>query len=292
MYEAPRENEIMLPTIDPDFFKGSHAVIFGGAKGIGAALAREFARRGARVSICDIDLRAAEATGSAMRGEGHVVHVAQVDVTDESSIAEALDRARAAFGDEDIAVNNVGAIVNGRPEDMPLAEWERVHNLNFGAVVRGVGAVLPGMLARGRGCIVNTASFAGIFPYAASRIPYAAAKAAVISLSENLAIHCEPLGVRVACLIPGPVITTIGSSMRNRSPDLPMLGPGRKYTFVTAESAAVRFADGIAAGEIMISSHESVWEDVRAWATDPDTFIRARIAQAAQGEFGTPELPA
>lgn len=282
----------MLQTKDPAFFSGSHAVIFGGAKGIGAALSGEFARRGARVTVCDVDIAAAEATASAMRALGQRVHVAPVDVTDETSVAEALGQARAAFGDEDIVVNNVGAIVNGRPEDMPPTEWERIHNLNFGAVIRGVRAVLPGMLARGRGCIVNTASFAGIIPYAASRIPYAAAKAAVISLSENLALYCEPLGIRVACLIPGPVLTTIGSSMRNWSPDLPMLGPGKRYAFMTAEAAAVRFADGIEAGKIMIASDDSVWDDVRTWAAAPDAFIRARIGQAAKGEFGIPEAPA
>ena len=285
------ENEAVPSANKPDFFSGRHAVVFGGAKGIGAALASEVARRGARVCVCDIDVPAAEATGAAIRNGGHAACAMQVDVTDEGSIAEALGRARAEFGTEDIVVNNVGAIVNGRPEDMPGTEWERIHDLNFGAVLRGVRAVLPGMIARGSGCIVNTASFAGIFPYAASRIPYAAAKAAVISLSENLALHCEPQGIRVSCLIPGPVLTTIGSSMRNWSPELPMLGPGSRYAFMTAEAAAAKFADGIAAGQIMIASDDTVWDDVRAWASDPDAFIRARIAKAEQGEYGIPERP-
>ena len=95
-------------------------------------------------------------------------------------------------------------MLNGHPEDIPLAEWQRIMDLNYFAAVRGCQHFLPKFLARGSGHLVNTASFAGLYPYAASRVPYAASKAAIISMSQNLAVYLEPQGVRVSCLIPGP----------------------------------------------------------------------------------------
>jgi short-subunit dehydrogenase len=104
----------------------------------------------------------------------------------------------------DIVMNNVGAIMNGNPEDVPIGEWERIISLNLMSVVRSNAVWLPKLLARGRGHIVNTASFAGLFPYATSRMPYVVSKAGVIALSESLALYLHPQGIRVSCLCPGP----------------------------------------------------------------------------------------
>ena len=269
-------------------FADAHALILGGAKGIGQAAAREFARRGARVSVGDIDVAAAEETAASIRAVGGTAQAVSVNVLSAASIAGAVALAETGFGPVDMLLNNVGAILNGHPEDVPAQEWERITELNYGAVVRGMREVLPAMLARGRGHIVNTASFAGIYPYAASRIPYGAAKAAVINLTENLALYCEPKGIRVSCLIPGPVITGIAASMTNWTPDAPMRGPGAHLPLLTAEVAATRFADGIRDGRILIPSDEALWDIVRSWAADPDAFIRRKIAEVAQGEMGLP----
>lgn len=272
-------------------FDERHALVLGAAKGIGRALAREFATRGARVSVGDIDLATAEATAADIRSAGGEAQAIGVDVLSSESIGAAVDAAQAGFGPADLLVNNVGAILNGNPQDIPAEAWDRIEELNHRAVVRAVRKVLPAMLARGSGHIVNTASFAGMYPYASSRIPYAASKAAVISLSQNLALHCEPQGIRVSCLIPGPVITTIAETMKDWSPGSQMRGPGSHLPLLTAEEAARRFADGMGAGRILIPSDEALWEIVRAWAADPDAFVRARIAAGERGDWGMPVRP-
>jgi NAD(P)-dependent dehydrogenase (short-subunit alcohol dehydrogenase family) len=272
-------------------FIDAHALILGGAKGIGQAVAREFTRRGARLSVADIDSGAAEETAASIRASGGAAQALPVDVLSAASIADAVQQAETGFGPVTMLVNNVGAILNGHPEDIPAAEWDRIGELSYGAVVRGVRQILPAMLARGSGHIINTASFAGMYPYAASRIPYAASKAAVISLTENLALYCEPKGIRVSCLIPGPVITGIAGSMTSWTPDAPLRGPGSHLPLITADLAAVRFADGIADGRILIASDDALWDIVRHWAADPDAFIRGKIAEVARGEHGVPIIP-
>jgi len=269
-------------------FIGRHVLVLGGAKGIGQALAAELARQGARLSVADLDLSAAQATADAIRSEGQSAQALPVDVLSDLSIAEAIGEAERGHGPVDMLINNVGAIINGHPEDLPLSEWYRIDDLNARAVTRGVNAILPGMLARGRGHIVNTASFAGVYPYASTRIPYAASKAAVISLTQNLALHCEPRGVRVSCLLPGPVRTGIATTMRNWTPDAPMRGPGSQLRLLTAQEAAERFVSGMAEGRILIASDDALWDILRDWAADPDAFIRDRIAASARGETGLP----
>jgi len=271
-------------------FAGKHVLILGGAKGIGQALAMELARHGARLSSADIDLASAQATADAICKTGGEAQGLLVDVLSADSIAAVVSAAERGFGPVDVLINNVGAIINGYPEDMPLTEWYRIDELNARAVMRGVTAILPAMLARGSGHIVNTASFAGAYPYAATRIPYAASKAAVISLSQNLALYCEPRGVRVSCLVPGPVRTGIAASMRNWSPDAPIRGPGSQLRMLSPEEAAERFVAGMAEGRILIASDDALWDILRDWAADPDAFIRARIEAFARGEAGLPSL--
>jgi len=279
-----------MPVPRQTSFVGKHVLVLGGGKGIGQALAAELARHGARISLADLDLASAQATAGVISNAEGEAQGLPVDVLSADSIAEAVRAAEHGFGPVDMLINNVGAIINGHPEDMPLAEWYRIDELNARAVTRGVSAILPAMLARGSGHIVNTASFAGAYPYAATRIPYAASKAAVISLSQNLALHCEPRGVRVSCLIPGPVRTGIATSMRNWSPDAPIRGPGSQFRLLSPEEAAERFVAGMAEGRILIASDDALWEILRNWAADPDAFIRARIEAFARGEAGLPSF--
>ncbi|HUD92693.1 SDR family oxidoreductase [Sphingobium sp.] len=269
-------------------FADAHALLLGGAKGIGQALAHVFARRGAQVSVADIDLPAAQETAVSISEAGGKAQALSVNVLSRRSIADAVAQAQATFGPVDILLNNVGAILNGHPEDVPEQEWERIGELNYGAAVRGTREVLPAMLERGGGYIINTASFAGMYPYASTRIPYGAAKAAVINLSQNLALYCEPKGIRICCLLPGPVKTGIAASMTNWTPDAPLLGPGAALMMLTAEEAANRFADGIAEGRIMIASDDALWDIVRRWADDPDAFLHNRIGAVARGDLGVP----
>lgn len=272
-------------------FAAAAALIFGGAKGIGRAVAIEWARRGARVAVADLDEAAARAVAAEIEAAGGSAIGLAANVMSEDSIAAAFTATAAAFGDLDILMNNVGGMLNGHPEDIPLHEWQRIMELNYFAAVRGVKRALPDFLARGRGHIVNTASFAGLYPYAASRMPYAAAKAAVIALTESLALYCEPQGIRVSCLIPGPVATDVMASMTSWTEDCPLRGPGAETTLLLPDEVARVLADGMADGRILIPSDPVAFDIVKRWAESPDAFIRAKIDEFARGDRGNPVVP-
>jgi NAD(P)-dependent dehydrogenase (short-subunit alcohol dehydrogenase family) len=275
---------------DPTFANKS-ALIYGAAKGIGRAVAFEFARRGARVAIADIDKGLAEEAAAAIVRQGGQAVALRCDVMSELSVREAGIAAEISLGAIDIVMNNVGAIVNGNPEDIPLGEWERIMSLNFMSVVRSNAVFLPKMLARGSGHIVNTASFAGLYPFAASRMPYVAAKAAVVALSESLALYLHPRGIRVSCLCPGPVMTSVMDGMKTWSANAVLRGPGSQLDIKTVEHVAATLADGMRAGRIIISTHEEVWQVLREHWAAPDAFIQHKIEEFARGDDGRPRLP-
>lgn len=272
-------------------FDGANAVIFGGAKGIGKAVAIEWARRGARIAIADIDAEAASQTADEIMANGGSAIAIAVNVLSQQSMGQAARTAQAVHGPADIVMNNVGAILNGHPLDIPIDEWYRIFELNYFSIVRSNAIFLPKMIDRGRGCIVNTASFAGLYPYAAGRIPYASSKAAVISMTENLALLLEPQGVQVSCLVPGPVMTSIAEGMKNWTPDLPMYGPGSETALLTADAVARTLSDGMMAGKIIIPSDDIAFDIIKRHADDPDAFVRAKLEQFARGDAGMPKMP-
>lgn len=271
-------------------FAGSAALIFGGAKGIGRCVALEWARRGARLAIADIDEAAAQAVASEIRDMGGEALELAANVLSDESVAATVSAAETALGGIDILFNNVGSMLNGHPEDIPLAEWQRIMDINYLSAVRGILQVLPGFLARGRGHLVMTASFAGLYPYAASRVPYAASKAAVISMAQNLAVHAEPQGVRVSCLIPGPVMTGVLDTMTSWTPDCPMRGPGAETTLLLPEDVARTLSDGMRDGRVLIPSDPVAFDIVRRWAAGPDAFITGKIDEFAAGDSGRPGI--
>jgi len=272
-------------------FAGANALIYGAAKGIGRAVALEFARRGAKVAVADIDEAAASDTAAAIVAAGGEAIALAVNVLSDESVRATADAAEAAFGAIDIVMNNVGGMLNGHPEDIPMSEWQRMMDLNYFAAVRSIALFLPKMQARGSGHIVNTASFAGLYPYAASRIPYAAAKAAVIAMTESLAIYLQPQGIRVSCLIPGPVLTGVLDSMTSWTPDCPMRGPGSELELKLVDDVATVLANGMRDGKVLIPTDEKAWDIVRRWAASPDAFIQAKIDQFASGDSGRPIVP-
>lgn len=281
----------MDESIEDQPFVGANALIFGGAKGIGKGVALEWARRRARVAIADLDSDAARETAAEIEAAGGIAIAVEADVTSDNSMSAAVAKAEADLGEIDIVMNNVGAALTGHPQDIPLDEWRRITELNYFGTLRSLELFIPKMIARGRGHIVNTASFAGLYPYAISRIPYAAAKAAVISLSENLAIYLEPQGIRVTCMIPGPVITDIMGTMKSWSDDCVLVGPGSEFALIMPQDAAVTLSDGMRDGRILVPTHEAVWDTLRQRSNSPDSFIRAKIAGYASGDLGRPALP-
>ncbi len=269
-------------------FSGKRALIYGGANGIGAAVAEEFARRGAAVAIADIDTDSTRQTAQGIVDAGKEAVDLECDVTSDVSVREAAVGAERALGEMDIVMNNVGGILSGNPEEIPIAEWQRILDLNLMPAVRSNDVFLPKMIERGSGHIVNTASFAGLYPYAANRMPYVASKAAVVALSESLALYLIPRGVRVSCFCPGPVMTNVMAGMKTWSANAAMRGPGTQFMPITAAESARILADGMEHERILIPTHEGVWQLLRDHAASPDRFIHDKIGEFARGESGLP----
>ena len=273
-------------------FKGRAALIYGAAKGIGRAAALEFARRGSRVAIADIDVDSARETARLIEEAGGTATAFHCDVISYASVRDTGVDAETTLGQIDIVMNNVGGILHGNPEDIPISEWQRMWDLNLMSIVRSNAVFLPKMIARGSGFIVNTASFAGLYPFATTRMPYVAAKSAVVALSESLALYLQPQGIRVSCLCPGPVMTGVLESMKSWSENVVMRGPGSNLTVKFVEDVARTLADGMEAGRVIIPSHDEVWETLaRHWA-DPNVFIQSKLDEFERGDFGRPSLPA
>lgn len=269
-------------------FERKGALIIGAGRNIGRAIALEFASRGARIAVADLDKAGADETARLIVNAGGEATGIGCDVASESSVREAVSEAQRFLGEIDVLMNNAGIIHSGNPEDFPPSEWERMFNVNFFGAVRANAAVLPGMLARGQGYIVNTASFAGLYPFATSRIPYAASKAALVSMSENLAISLLPRGIRVSCLCPGPTMTTSTAGMKPWSENVVMRGPGRHLAVRSQEHAAKVLADGMCAGRVIILTHEEGLAIVQRRAASPDGFVLEKIEEFAKGDSGRP----
>lgn len=272
-------------------FDGKRVLLIGGGQNIGRAVALEFARRGADIAVADRDEAGALETAAQVAALGRKSIGLACDVTDQGSLTRCAEAAEAALGEIDLLMNNAGILSGGNPEDIPFEAWRQMMDVNYFGMVRAIALFLPKMLARGSGHIVNTASFAGMYPFAASRIHYAASKAAVLSMSENLALYCLPKGIGVSVLCPGPVMTTSVQGMKHWSADYAMRAPG-SHLWVKSQAETARIlADGIEAGRIVIPTDEAVWETLTARGPDYDAFIHTKLAEFAAGDSGKPQVP-
>lgn len=188
--------------------KGQVAVVTGGARGIGLAVAERATASGACCAIWDVDLAEAEAVAKRLGG-----FAARVDVTDDGAVAAALAATEAALGPVGILVANAGITGPNAPvEDYPIDVWRRVIEIDLTGVFLCCRAVVPGMRARNAGRIVNIASIAGKEgnPNAAA---YSAAKAGVIGFTKSLGKELAATDVRVNCVTPAAAKTDIFKQM-------------------------------------------------------------------------------
>jgi NAD(P)-dependent dehydrogenase (short-subunit alcohol dehydrogenase family) len=183
---------------------GKCAVVTGGASGLGFACAQAFAREGARVAIFDLDRGALDGAVAAL-GADAAGFIANVQ--DDGAVKSAVAEAEKTLGPVDILMNNAGVAGFGSVDSTDLAEWQRIFGVNVIGTFIVSRAVLPGMLERGRGAIVNVgsvAALAGVPKMAA----YCAAKGAIVSLTRQMAADYSGRGVRVNCICPGTVVVT------------------------------------------------------------------------------------
>jgi len=237
------------------------AVVTGSANGIGLALARRFAAEGARgVVVADLD------------GD-KLAHVADeigglavtTDVSNEADIINLVAKATERYGQIDLFCSNAGIGLDGG-EEVGDEGWQRIFGINFMAHIYAARAVLPQMLKRGDGYLLQTASAAGLLTQIGSA-PYSVTKHAAVSFAEWLAITYGDQGIKVSCLCPQGVRTNMLERARGG-------GSFLREGAVTPEAVAEAVVAAIRAEQFLVLPHPEVLEYFRRKADDYDRWIR------------------
>jgi NAD(P)-dependent dehydrogenase (short-subunit alcohol dehydrogenase family) len=239
-------------------FDNKVAVVTGGANGIGAALSRRLARGGAAVVVADLDEDRAGAVAKDLGGLA-----VRCDVGSEKDIRRLVSRTEAELGPIDFFCSNAGVACMGGV-DVPDSDWERIWRVNVMAHVYAARAVLPGMLERGGGYLVNTSSAAGLLNEVEST-PYAVTKHAAVALAESLAIAYGDRGIRVSVICPGAVRTEMTRDG---------FGGAEVDGILEPDEAAEIVFDGLVKEQFLILTHEIVRTYVQRKASDYDRWLR------------------
>jgi NAD(P)-dependent dehydrogenase (short-subunit alcohol dehydrogenase family) len=187
--------------------EGKTAIVTGGALGIGRAIAERLVAEGCEVGILDIDGTAAARTAAEIARPGHRVVSAAGDVSSPESVGRGVGELMAALGEIDILVNNAGICRIGKLLEMDDADWHATFGVNVDGLYHVTRKVVPGMVARRRGTVINLASWmgkSGVESYGA----YCASKFAIVALTQALAREVGEFGVRVNAVGPGLIVET------------------------------------------------------------------------------------
>ncbi len=236
-------------------------IVTGGASGIGRALVRRFAAEGARgIAVADRDADGAAAVAQEI---GSAAIAVTTDVGRGEDVASLVQVTEDRFGPIDLFCSNAG-IATGGGVDARDEDWQQIWDINVMAHVHAARAVLPGMIARGEGYLLNTASAAGLLSQIGSA-PYAVTKHAAVALAEWLSITHGDQGIKVSCLCPQGVRT-------------PMLGPDGGAllgpTAIEPEQVAEAVVVGLRAEEFLILPHPEVREYFRRKGDDYERWLK------------------
>ena len=263
------------------------ALVTGGASGIGRALCLAFAEQGAAaVVVADIDGAGAAAVAETITASGGQAMAVAADVADPAEAASLAARAQDVFGRIDLLCSNAGIIVGGGVE-VPDEAWARIWAINVQSHVSLARAVLPGMVARGGGYLVFTASAAGLLTQLGSA-PYSVTKHALVALAEWMSISYADQGIRVSCLCPQAVHTNLLATSRQQT-GAGLAGPeaadgadgsgstGHQAAAVdgtlTADQVAACVIEGLADERFLILPHPEVATYERRRAEDRERWL-------------------
>jgi NAD(P)-dependent dehydrogenase (short-subunit alcohol dehydrogenase family) len=248
---------------------GRHAVVTGGGSGIGRALSVRFAAEGAAVVVADVNRAGADETVATITGAGGRGAAVTCDVSREDDIRRLVDDARSAYGPIDLFCSNAGVAAGGGPEALD-ADWERSWTVNTMAHVWAARAVLPAMLERGEGYLLQTASAAGLLTNLGTA-PYTVTKHAAVGLAEWLAVTYGDAGIRVSCLCPQGVRTPLLMGGADDIAGAVVLASG---DLLEPEDVAEAVVAGLADERFLILPHPVVGEYLAAKVADYDRWLR------------------
>ena len=257
--------------------EGAVTIVTGGANGIGAAMARRFAAAGAGgILVADLDEPAAALVAAEIVGLGVPAAARRVDVTDRAQVEEMVLAAEERFGPVDLLCSNAG-IGTGAGLDAGAEVWNRAWEVNVLAHVYAAQAVLPSMLERGHGTLLNTCSAAGLLTMLGDA-PYAVTKHAAVAFAEWLSITYGTRGIQVAALCPQGVETAL---LREGAGSVAEQAVRLAGKVLAPEEVADVVVEGLTDGRFLILPHPEVADHLRRKATDPDRWLTALQGIAA-----------
>jgi 3-oxoacyl-[acyl-carrier protein] reductase len=210
---------------------GEVALITGASRGIGRAIAQRLASMGASVAICGRDRNALAETRSSLEESGVRVFSRVADVTRSTEITELVAQTAAALGSISVLVNNAGMGLFGPAHEKTESDWDLVMNTNLKSIFLLSRAVVPSMIPRGKGDIINISSLAGKNTFASGGL-YCASKWGLMGLSGCMAEDLRAHGIRVSVICPGSVATEF-SSPRSKDPAKTLIAEDVAYAVET-----------------------------------------------------------
>jgi NAD(P)-dependent dehydrogenase (short-subunit alcohol dehydrogenase family) len=251
-------------------------IVTGGAKGIGRALAQRFAAEGAQgVIVADLDFSAAERVAKEIDGLAF-----NTDVANETEIIDLVTKVTDSYGRVDLFCSNAG--IGGLPgfEDVSFSEWQKIWEVNVMSHIFAARAVLPQMIERGSGYLLNTASAAGLLTQIGSA-PYSVTKHAAVALAEWLAITYGDRGIKVSCLCPQGVRTDMLRQIAETGISALLL-----ENAIDPEDVAEAVVKGLAEERFLILPHPEVATYFQNKANDYDRWLRGmrRLQEKAFGK--------
>lgn len=187
---------------------GKTVAVTGGAGGIGAQVALEFAREGARVAVCDISAENLERLSERFKQQGFELFTGRVNVSIADELYGFAESVVSALGRLDVWVNNAGVNRTKPFLELTQQDWDFITGTNLNSVFWGTRAAAEQMMKTGGGAIINTASYSGLMPTSRA-VPYSATKAAILSMTRSTAGSLAPYGIRVNAVVPATVNTAI-----------------------------------------------------------------------------------
>jgi NAD(P)-dependent dehydrogenase (short-subunit alcohol dehydrogenase family) len=239
-------------------FQGKVAIVAGGARGLGGRIAEDFVEQGGRVAIGDVD-GTLGAELAAKIGEERAVFV-QADVTDSAQCMSIVDAAWSRFGSADCLVNSAISINGGELLDLPLEKWQRTVDIGLtGTFLMGQAFARRSIAAKQKGSIVNLSSVAAFNPYGGSGA-YSTVKAAIIHLTELMAIEWAPYGIRANAVAPGTVETPLTAYLKD--PEI------RRLRSETIPLARVGQPEDVSPAVLYFLSDDAAWVTAATLAVD------------------------